>query len=121
MPQPSLTDVFPGATQTATGVTIPWSAMPGITASVTNNADKTLAGITAAALAYYSLVRRDGNAAAVPPTTGDKDVSLIVEMGRVGISSSYDAQNNRTDFEEQTVEIRFYKPRSTTGFDPDDY
>lgn len=121
MAQPTLTDVFPGATQNSTGVTIPWSAMPGITASATNNADKTIAGITAAALAYYTPARRDGNSAAVPPTTGDTDVSLIVEMGRVNISSSYDAQNNRTDFDEQTVEYRFFKPRSTAGFDPDDY
>ena len=35
MTQPFLTDVFPGATQNSIGVTIPWSAIPGITASVT--------------------------------------------------------------------------------------
>lgn len=121
MVQPLITDVFPGATQNATGVTIPWSAMPGITASATNNADRTIAGITAAALAYYTPVRRGGNSAAVPPTNGDTDVSVIVEMGRVNIASSFDAQSNRTDFDEQTVEFRFFKPRSTTGFDPDDY
>lgn len=121
MTQPSLTDVFPGATQNSTGVTIPWSAMPGITASATNNADKTVAGIVAACLAYYLPTRRRGDDAAVPPVAGDSDVSVIVEMGRLNITPFYGAGNTVTDFEEQTVEISFFKPRSTAGFDPDDY
>lgn len=121
MTQPTITDVFPGASQNATGVTIPWSAMPGITASATNNADKTIAGIVAACLDYYTEIRRNGNPSANPPTTGDTDVSIIAEMGRLSITTSYDSNNNPTDFEEKEVRLRFHKIRSDTGFDPDDY
>lgn len=121
MVQPLITDVFPGASQNATGVTIPWSAMPGITASATNNADKTIAGFMAACLAYYTEVRRNGNPSAAPPTEGDTDVSIVAEMGRASITSSFDLNNNRTDFEEQEITLRFYKPRGAAGFDPDDY
>jgi hypothetical protein len=121
MTQPTITDVFPGASQNATGVTIPWSAMPGITASATNNADKTIAGFIAACLAYYTEVRRNGDLNAVPPTNGDLDVSIIAEIGRASIVSNFDTQNNRNDFEEQEMILRFYKPRGAATFDPDDY
>ena len=120
MPQPSLPDVFPGATQDATVITIPWSAMPGLTASATNPADRTIAGIVSALITYYTPARRDGDANASPPVTGDLDVSIIAEMGRVVIVSSYDA-NNRIDNEEQTIDLRFYRPRANAAFDPDDY
>ena len=120
MPQPSLSDVFPGATQDATGITIPWSAMPGLTASATNPADRTIAGLVSGLITYYTPARRDGDPNASPPVTGDLDVSIIAEMGRVAIVSSYDA-NNRIDNEEQTIDLRFYRPRANAAFDPDDY
>lgn len=121
MPQPTIANVFPGASQDATGVTIPWSAMPGITASATNNADKTIAGLVAACLAYYTEVRRNGNPNAVPATDGDFDVSIITEIGRASIVSNFNAQNDRIDFEEQEMILRFYKPRGSATFSPNDY
>lgn len=121
MVQPTITDVFPGASQNGTGVTIPWSAMPGITASATNNADRTIAGLIAACLAYYTEARRNGDLNAVPPTNGDLDVSIITEKGRESIVTSFDAQNNQNVFEEVEMILRFYKPRGSASFSPNDY
>lgn len=121
MPQPTLEQIFPGATQNATGITIPWTALRTITPSATNPGDRTVAGFVASCLFFYTEARRNGDSAANPPTFGDQDVSVIVEQGRSSIVSSFDAQNNRTEYEELEMVFRFYKLRPAGDFDADNY
>jgi hypothetical protein len=121
MPKPTIANVFPGATVTSTTVTIPLAALATLTPSATVSADEFMAGISATAKNYYTEVRSNGDNTAVPPTTGDLDVSLIVEIGRATIVTVFDDQNNRVEFEEQEMIYRFRKLRASADFDADDY
>lgn len=121
MPQPTLADVLPGATQTATEITIPKSALIGLTANANNTGDQVTAGITSALLAYYTPTRRGGDFNAVPALAADLDVSVIAELGRKSIETQFDLQNNPLYFEEQEISLRFFKPDAGASFDPDNY
>jgi hypothetical protein len=118
MPQPTLSALFPGATQDITTVTIPKAALTGLTAIASNNADQIFAGLVARAIAYYTPARRDGNSTAVPAVVGDKDVSVIAEEGTRNISRDFDSS---VDYEEQTIDLSFYKISIGGGLVPNDY
>ena len=120
MVQPTLANILPGATQTLTEIVIPKSALLNLTATSNNNGDQLIAGITAAVLAYYTEARRTGNPAAVPPVVGDYDVSIVAEFGRRSISTNFDT-TPATEYQEQEVTFRFFKPLPSSSFDPDDF
>lgn len=121
MPQPTITDVFPGATQTATQITIPKAALLGLTANANNTGGGVVAGLIAAMLAYYTPTRRGGNLNAIPAVPADLDVSAICELGRVSTETQYGANNEAIYSDEQEISLRFFRPRAGASFDPDDY
>jgi|AntDeeMinimDraft_6_1070357.scaffolds.fasta_scaffold11791_2 hypothetical protein len=118
MPQPTLSDLFPGATQDITTVTIPKSALTGLTAIASNNADQIFAGLVARAIDYYTPARRDGDSTAVPAVVGDKDISIIAELGTRSINRDFETS---TDYEEQIIDLSFYKTSVGGGLVPNDY
>jgi len=120
MPQPTLAGIFPGATQNGTTVTIPKAALTGLTALADNNGDQIMAGFAAAALAYYTEIRRAGNPSVTPVVPGDYDVSIVTELGRRSISTNFDT-NPASEYQEQEIVFRFYKALPTSSFDPDDF
>ena len=120
MPQPTLAGIFPGATQTITEIVIPKSALAGLTAVAANGGDNIMAGITAAAMAYYTEVRRTGNPAAVPPVVGDYDVSIVVEEGRRSISTNFDP-TPPMEYQDHEIIFRYSKLLPSSSFDPDDF
>jgi len=67
--EPTLGNVFPGATQTVTAVTIPKTALPTLTARSVNSGDQIAAGLLLALLRFYTPSRR----------VADSDVSLVVQ------------------------------------------
>lgn len=118
MPQPTLSDIFPGATQDINTITIPKAALPDLTALANNNADQLIAGINAACLDFYTPLRRDGDSTATPPVVGDKDVSIIAVLD--GRSISRDFETN-IEYEAQPVTLTFYKTSTGGGLVPNDY
>ncbi|MFA9202241.1 MAG: hypothetical protein ACEQSC_01685 [Candidatus Nanopelagicaceae bacterium] len=118
MTQPTLNQLFPAATQTATDLAIPKTDLVGLTGLADNNADQIMAGIVAAALAFYTPARREGDSAAVPPVVGNKDISVIAELGSRSLSTDF---NTNIEYEEQIVTLKFYKVATGGGFIPNSY
>lgn len=118
MPQPTLSALFAGATQDVTSITIPKSALTGLTAIASNNADQIFAGLVNRAVAYYTPARRDGDSTATPPVVGDKDVSIIAELDGRSISRDFDTN---IEYEAQPTTVTFYKTSTGGGITPNDY
>lgn len=118
MDELTLDELFPGATQDATTVTIPKSALSRLTALAVNTADQIFAGINARGLEVYPIIKRDGDSTATPPVVGNKNVSIVVQLGSRSISQDFETG---TEYQEQTITINFYKLLPSSNFDPDDY
>lgn len=118
MAEITLTQLFPGATQDATSVTIPKSALTGLTAIASNKADQIWAGLTARATSVYTPIKRNGDSLATPAVAGDKDVSVTAKLDGRLISQDFETG---IEYEEQTITLKFYKLLPSSNFDPDDY
>lgn len=111
MSELSLSQVFAGATQTATAITIPKSALTGLNAAAENNADSILVAFLNKLVVVYSPTARDG----------DKDISLVVSLSPI---PSIDADFSVTPNLVYTVlnyEIGVYTPFFSSVPDPNNY
>lgn len=108
MPKATLTDIFPGATQTATTITIPKSALTssGLAPLAENTGGQLLSAMAKKASEYMTQTRFDS----------DSEQTIVVEVGT-------DQTTFRgTDRVVQTpITINCYKAAPATVLDPDDY
>lgn len=106
---PSLTDVFgPGATQTATTITIAKADLTGLTALATNNGQQLFAALLLKAAAKLSSTNR----------TNDADVKITIDYTGQTIfpitgSEALDRQDSYT--------VVLHKQVAKADVDPDDY
>jgi hypothetical protein len=118
MAEITLTELFPGATQDLTTITIPKSAFTGLTPLAVNKGDQILAAILIRSLTVYPLTKRGGNPTATPPVAADLAVSITVELGQRSIATDFETG---TEYQEQGITARLYKLLPSSTLDPDDY
>lgn len=121
MPKPTLADVFPGATQTATEIIIPKAALRKLTPKAVNTGGGICSGFVDEMTDFFTPTRRGGDSNAVPAVPADLDVPIIAELGRVSTDTNYDDNNNPIYSDVQEVVVSFFRPRAGANFDPDDY
>jgi hypothetical protein len=109
MTVPTLADVFgPGATQTATTITIAKADLPGLTAMATNNGQQIFTGILLKAAAKLSTTNR----------TADADVKITIDY--TGQSIFPVAGSDALD-RQDSYSVVLHKQESKADVDPDDY
>lgn len=111
MAEPVLTDVFVGAAQDASSLTIPKAAMPTLTAAATNSPDAMLGALLFRCTEYYTAERR----------TVDKDVSIVATMDLPQTETEYDATGNANTYLVRSFTVKFYQESNFGDFDADTY
>lgn len=109
MTEPTLTAVFgPGATQTATTITIAKADLPGLTASATNRAESLLAGILLKAKT------------ALLQTTFETEIDQSVYIA-VGYPTFTFRGTNNDSYRVDQLTVSLAKLDTAGTIDPDDY
>lgn len=109
MAVPTLADIFgPGASQTATSITISKADLPTLTASATNTAQQLLVAILLKAQAILNPTARDSN----------PDIKATIDYGGQTIFPIA----NSTDLDRQdTYTVTLHKTIASVQVDADDY
>lgn len=109
----SLTDVLgPGATQTATTITISKADLAGLTANTNNTADSIAVAILNRFITVYTPTIRSTN----------KDVSLVAELSSIpSVEGDFTPNAPYAAYTASNYNIAVYKPYPSTTPSPNDY
>lgn len=110
MAEATLGQIFPGATQDSTEITIPKSALD-MTALAENRADTIVAAILKRFAVVLTQEARDA----------DLDRSVVVQEGRNSLTQTFSSTGVSTDWMVRTYEASLYKPAQLTPVNADDY
>lgn len=108
MAEPTLAQIFPGATQTATTITIPKTAFPLLGALAENRGDSIAVAILLRLKDFYTADKR----------ATDPDVSIIGRLNSPAIDINFETGANYID---RPIEFSLYSTLSLPELDPDSY
>ncbi len=111
MAEVTLSELFPGASQDSTMVTIPKSALPTLTALADNRAESLLAAIVIRANEIFTTTARDA----------DPTQSITVERDTPRIDRVFSSTGTESNFLVRTLSVNFYEPYTETPWDADSY
>lgn len=111
MAELALTDLFPGATQTSTSITIPKAALPTLTPMGDNKTEILIAAIAIRLSQVFTQAARDA----------DPDRSIVVEQGAPRIDRVFSATGEETQYLARELAIQFFEPYTPQPWDADAY
>lgn len=111
MAELNLAELFPGATQTSTTITIPKSALPTLTALAENRAEALFAAMVIRANEVFTTTARDAD-----PTR-----SISVERDSPRIDRVFSSTGEESNYLVRTLSVNFYEPYTDTPWDADNY
>lgn len=108
MAEAALTEIFPGATQNLTSITLPKSALLTLTAQEENRGDSISAAILISLKNFYTQERR----------TADPLISIVAEEGRPSVDINFESGLNYLN---RPIEFSLYSELNLPSLDADSY
>lgn len=111
MAEIALTDLFPGATQTSTSITIPKAALPTLTPLAENKTEVLVAAIMIRLSQVFTQEAREA----------DLDRSIVVERGADRIDRAFTATGVEIQSLARELSAQFFEPYVEQPWDADVY